>query len=88
MVAVQSVSRLCRFGCCRMMFSIHDLKCIAALCMGPSQICSYYTSTNSKKECYRLLDLLRAAWCKHGSAAWQRALGSTTKPPSHSKART
>lgn len=61
--------------------------------MGPSQICSYYTSTNSKKECYRLLDLLRAAWCKHGSAAgldaaWQRALGSTTEPPSHSKART
>lgn len=91
MAAVQSVSRLCRFGCL-LNDVFKELKCVTAPCMGPPQLGRYYTPTNSK-ECYRLLDLLRAARHKHGSAtgldaAWQRAMGLSTKPASHSKART
>ncbi|PRW59883.1 hypothetical protein C2E21_1370 [Chlorella sorokiniana] len=50
----------------------------------------YYSSTGGQNQCYRLLDLLRAARLKHGSAAgldaaWQRALGPASENASHSK---
>lgn len=51
-------------------------------CIACNNLCRFYTGSDSRSEhkCYRMLDLLRAARRKYGSAAaleaaWMRAAG-------------
>lgn len=67
-----------------------DLECgpSCLVCQGQaSHLHRYHSSTNKEYQVFAMLDLLRAARLKHGSAAgldaaWRRALGQPHEPAS------